>query len=268
VTQSALPRMSVLIPTIGSDRLGDIVARFLADPAPAEIIVAVDKPDIDQAVLAALPTDPRLKVVINPVNLGLTRSLNRAIGMALGEIIVRNDDDDIPAPDRLTRLLGRFDAEPATDIVFSHAIGQDADSGRQWLIGGPTDDAAVKAALQQRNFIVHSSIAFRRSSLEPLGFYDETFRYAQDYDLYLRACAHGLRFSGIDQPLVTRIYGNGSITVSKRRQQMLYSMSARLIHDARTDGGRGAWRTITSYTTLLIVPDWLRRLRRRFGHGR
>jgi GT2 family glycosyltransferase len=260
--------MSVVIPTLGSERLGEIVAIFLADPAPAELIIAVDKPDIDPSALAALPSDPRIKVVINPVNLGLTRSLNRAIGIAAGDIIVRNDDDDIPAPDRLTRLLERFEAEPSTDIVFSHATGNDLDSGRQWLIGGPTDDAGVKAALQRRNFIVHSSIAFRRASLAPLGFYDETFRYAQDYDLYLRACSGGLRFSGIGRPLVTRVYGDGSITVSKRRQQMLYSMAARLIHDARANGGSGAWRTIRSYGALLLVPDWLRRLRRRVGHGR
>jgi len=52
----------------------------------------------------------------------------------------------------------------------------------------------------------------RRSCLLEVGGFDETLRYAEDYDLWLRMAARGYRFAYIDRPLVKyRIHGDNKI---------------------------------------------------------
>jgi glycosyltransferase involved in cell wall biosynthesis len=265
----ASPTATVLMATIGGESLAVVIGALLGDPATHEVVVVVDKPELAvEAAFGPLLSDRRLRVLRNERNIGLTRSLNRGIAAATGDVIVRNDDDDHPAADRVSRLVRRFAERPDVDILYSHATGRDPESGREWRIGGPTDDAGIKAALGRRNFIVHSSLAFRKTSLAPIGFYDETFRYAQDYDLYLRAIRAGLVFDGIEEPLVRRDYTSRSITVSRRRQQILNSFAARLLHDAAAPTSSGIIRTVGGYARLLMIPDWARALRRRIGYGR
>ena len=49
--------------------------------------------------------DPRIKIVKNAENLGLTKSLNKGIQMARGKYIARMDADDISYPHRFETQL-------------------------------------------------------------------------------------------------------------------------------------------------------------------
>jgi GT2 family glycosyltransferase len=262
--------ISVACATIGSPGLAAVVERLLATALPIEVILVVDDPRVDLGgVLSAERlADPRVVVLRNEANFGVTRSLNRAAKAARGTIVVRNDDDDLPETDRLDRIAAFFAAHPEVDLAYSFARGSDEAGSRTWTIDGPRTDAEIKAALERRNFIVHSTLAFRRDRLERFGFYDETFRFAQDYDLYLRAIRAGLTFGCIPEVLVTRVYHGASITVSKRRRQILNSFAARLLHEAQREAEPSPWRTIFAYCRLLLVPDWMRALRRRVGLGK
>jgi GT2 family glycosyltransferase len=139
---------------------------------------------------------------------------------------------------------------------------------RSWIIDGPVSDEEIKTRLRRRNFIVHSAIAVRSRRLKQLGGYDPTFRYAQDYDLYLRCIRAGFVFGCIPEVLVEHSYRDESITVSRRQRQILCSFAARLIHDAEAPGDDRYWRTIFSYLKLLAIPNAARAWRRRLGFGR
>lgn len=264
------PRFSVLLGTTGSEYLEQITGIFLGGAQACEVVLIIDNPDciIEDFLSAETLKDTRIKILRNATNIGLTKSLNRGIAVAAGDIIVRIDDDDIPDASRLDELAAYYDAHPTTDIVFSYARGVDSSSGREWVIDGPTDHDGIRRKLEQRNFIVHSSLSFKKSSLEPLGFYNEAFRYAQDYELYLRALRNGLQFSCIPKVLVTRQYLPTSITVSKRKRQILHSMAARLLHCAQSDGDLSFWPTLLQYAVLLTTPNWARQLRRSLGRGK
>jgi len=261
---------SVLIATMGGARLEEVVRTYL-DQAPAdlEVVIVVDEPAVDRArLLAPLRADGRLKLIFNECNVGVTRSLNKGLEACRGALVLRNDDDDLPRPDRVAKTVRFFESHPECDLAYAFARGVDSSSGRSWTIAGPSSDAEIKARLLHRNFIVHSSIAFRADRIKALGGYDPTFRYAQDYDLYLRCIRAGLQFGCLAEILVERHYSGDSITVAKRRTQILCSFAARLVHDAETGAGSRYWRTIGGYLMLLAIPNWLRALRRRAGHGR
>jgi GT2 family glycosyltransferase len=263
-------KLSIVIGTLGSPHLARIVGTFLASRRDLEIVVVIDDPAVSPAVLLppAMAADPRVIMRVNERNVGITRSLNRAIAIASGDVIVRADDDDLPDASRLDEVVTYLEANPTVDLVYSYARGVDETSGRSWLIKGPIENVAIQHQVQKRNFIVHSTLAFRRPSAERIGFYDETFRYAQDYDFYLRAIRAGLVFGGIPRVLVTRLYHEGSITVARRKRQILHSMAARLLHAAQGGAGTTPWGVLARYGLLLAVPQWARTARRKLGCGR
>ena len=263
-------KLSIILSTMGSEHLENIAKTFLLSRLPIEIIIIIDNPKIEAEKILSneLLHDDRVKIVVNEKNLGITKSLNKGINLASGDIIVRADDDDIPSNERLDEISNFLIQNPGVDIVYSFAEGYDVASQKKWIISGPDDDAKIKQNLLLKNFMVHSSIAFRYNKFKQIGFYDETFRYAQDYDLYLRAIDAGFVFGCIPKVLVKRLYHKDSITVSKRRKQILHSMSARLLYTARSTGNPSPWPIIFRYVKLLIIPNWARNLRRKIGLGR
>jgi cellulose synthase/poly-beta-1,6-N-acetylglucosamine synthase-like glycosyltransferase len=268
--QSQLPTISVLIVTTGNGRLSEIVEIYLRESVASEVIIVLDNPSADVKQLQAkIGNDPRLLLVRNDVHLGLTKSLNKGLAHAKGDIILRNDDDDIPDENRASKVGQFFADRPETELAFSFAIGKEDTGSKQWEIKAPLEDGLIKAKLEHYNFIVHSSLAFRKDViLAKLQGYDETFYFAQDYDLYLRAIRNGLNFSCIPEFLVTRSYHPSSITVAKRKRQILYSFASRLIHHAATEEQPTPWKTIIRYAYLLAIPNQLRALKRKFGYGR
>lgn len=261
---------SVVIATMGSDKLEGIVRTFLEANFALEVIVVLDNPKIDPGSFLSPATLKHGRVVLinNEVNIGLTKSLNKAISKSKGKFIIRSDDDDISTPNRVEKINEYFNANPNVDIVCSYAEGIDVSTNKKWLISSPLTDTEIKTKLLDRNFIVHSSIAFRKSRLALINFYDEAFRYAQDYDLYLRAIRANFTFGCIPEVLVTRLYHKDSITVSNRKWQILHSMAARLLHVAQTKDAASIWPVIIRYVLLLIIPNWARNLRRKIGFGK
>ncbi len=261
--------LSVLICTTGGGDLLQVVDVFRQETeVPFEIIIVVDDPSADIGYLNELAlADSRIKLHVNAANLGLTKSLNVGLRLAAGDVIVRNDDDDIPAAHRLAKIHAHFQAA-TTDVVYSYAEGKSETNGSTWLIDGPGDGKEIVTALRKRNFIVASTVAYRRSRVLDIGGYCEPFRYAQDYELYLRAARQGLTFSCIPERLIQRQYSPTSITVAKRKRQALFSFAARLMDISEAGSLSEAPQTILKYTIVLLTPNFLRRLRRSIGRGK
>ena len=231
---------------------------------PVEVVVVVDR-ETTEAERDALSREyPTVRWLFNERNIGITASLNRGMRTARGRVLFRCDDDDVSVPERLERQVALLDAEKL-DFVCSHAEGFVAGTDRRWAITCPTDDAGLRRALERRNVIVHATLGVRREAMERLGYYREDYRNAQDYDLHLRAIRAGMRFGAVGEPLVAREYGDGTITVGRRKKQIMYSMSAALLHAANREDERHFLRIVFRYLRLLLVPDRARRLKRKLS---
>ncbi|MEL7491427.1 MAG: glycosyltransferase [Pseudomonadota bacterium] len=238
---------------------------------PEQIVVVVDRVTLAEERDAMRRAHPDVDFVFNDANLGVAVSANRGLRKCVGDVVFRIDDDDSCDPRRVELQLEALNATGA-DIAATFgrgvrgeprkiAIGDDAPES--WLIRCPDSDAALKSALLRRNVLIHSSIAIRRDALDRLGGYDESFRYALDYALYLNAMKHGMTFTVVAEPLVTRFYLRESITVSKRKQQMMFSAAARLLYAADQDDSGDFIGVMWRRGWLLAAPNWARRVRRR-----
>jgi glycosyltransferase involved in cell wall biosynthesis len=202
-----------------------------------ELIVVDDASSDGSGELLAGYSDPRLVVLRNEENIGLTRSLNRALAAARGRYVGRQDADDRSLPRRLEREVAFLEEHPDVGLVGSWARFVDGD-GRVVTAGHPpADPDELAAGLLVENRIFHGSILARRELMEELGGYRDAFRYSQDYDLYLRAI-DGHRLANVPEELYELRFHTGAITGSKQELQHRYRELARRLAAQRRRGGR------------------------------
>jgi len=141
--------------------------------------------DATRAILASYG-DSRMRLIANEENIGLTRSLNRGLLEARGRYVARQDADDVSAPERLALQVEHLDLHPDVALVASAYRRIDdcgRDSGDRSV---PLDATAIRWRLLFLNAFAHSSVTLRRTVVASVDGYDETFRYAQDYELWSR----------------------------------------------------------------------------------
>lgn len=129
--------------------------------------------------------DPRI-IYIKQKNVGLTRSLNRAIDMAHGEYVARMDSDDVSHRTRLEKQLEQFSKNRKLEMVGTFFDIIDENDGLIRSKSLITDPLYRLWRLQFHNNYAHGSMMMRKSSVQIVGKYNVELRYAQDYDLWRR----------------------------------------------------------------------------------
>lgn len=155
-----------------------------------ELLVVDDgSSDVTPDILRSY-NDPRLRVLTNEKNLGLTRSLNRGLNEARGEFVARQDADDLSAPDRLEKQVGFLRAHPEIALLGSSAWRMNP-AGK---ITGPNDMPVTHDVIRWASIVdspfLHTAVMFRRELvIQQFHGYDEQFAICQDYDLWTRIAA-------------------------------------------------------------------------------
>jgi len=67
-------------------------------------------------------TDPRIRIVVDGLNRGLSARLNQAICLARGRYFARMDHDDVAHPDRLARQVAFLDVNQDVDILATRCL--------------------------------------------------------------------------------------------------------------------------------------------------
>ena len=258
------PKVAVLTATLGRGAWIESIKSVLAQDYPdLEVVLVVDEPSLENSMLDQLVArHENLTVLRNDENVGLTRAMNIAAETATGDYLVRHDDDDISYPDRVSKLIQHM-VTHNLDLAGSAALARNEGETSTWVQRPPLQDAEIKEALENRNCLIHPTMAINRQAFRKLGGYDETFRYAQDYALYLKAKRMGLKFGCLAEPLVERVYGASSITVEKRKTQMLYSFSAKVLHNAECGSLKRIPVILGKFLFSFLTPMKFRELRRR-----
>lgn len=127
--------------------------------------------------------DPRVRLIENKRNIGLTRSLNKGLKLAKGQYIARMDSDDISMPNRFDEQIRYFKKHPDVAVLGTSAYRIDENSK---IIGKLISLVNPDKKLFEQNQLSHGSVMFEKKVINSLGGYDELFRYSQDYELWLR----------------------------------------------------------------------------------
>lgn len=161
--------------------------------------------------------DPRIRIIDNEKNMGLTRSLNRGLAEARGTYIARMDSDDIAMPQRFEKQRKFLDTHLDIAGVGTGIALIDKKGTVQRIKGALTDPELIRFRLAFQNQLVHSSMMLRADALRAVSGYSEEFVHAQDLELWGRMSAAGYRFSNISEPLMHYRLHEASITQGTTR---------------------------------------------------
>jgi glycosyltransferase involved in cell wall biosynthesis len=235
------------------------IASILAQSYEHLELVVVDDGSTDRSgEIAADTGDPRVIVLREPAR-GLTPSLNRAIARTRGPLIARMDADDVSRPDRIARQVAFLAERSDVGLVGTGCVETAATGQTVRVVRPPEDDEALRRLLIRANPFVHASVVMRRTALDRVGGYDETFPVAQDYDLWLRLSAV-TRLANLADPLVVRHLTPGRVTSTRDGARLRAEARARWRAVRR--GTYPPWCAVHAARPLLAlaVPESLRRL--------
>jgi glycosyltransferase involved in cell wall biosynthesis len=255
------PRVSVLIGAYNNAStllraVNSILAQTLSD---LELIVVDDGSTDATAGLVRGVADDRVRYLALE-HMGISRSLNEGLRAARASVVAIQDADDHSEPARLERQLALLDSEPDVAVVGTRMHEVD-EAGRSLAPRTSFTSGDVTQVLMRFNPIPNSCAAMRRETVLGLGGYDPRWRYAMDYDLWLRI-AEQHRVATIDEPLATRVMTGENVAAKKERAQIAETIliRTRALRRRRTLHGAGA---IAVAALAYVTPLPLKRARRR-----
>ena len=203
--------------------------------------------------------DKRIRVINNEENIGLTRSLNKAIRQARGEYIARQDADDISLPNRFEEQIKYFEEHPGVALLGTSVYRID-EQGK--VLGRIIVPAKPGRSLLRENQFNHGSTMFKREAVKRLGGYNELLRYSQDYELWVRLAKY-YEVSNLTQVLYGLRFHRENIRSLKREEAALYGLLA--IRLANNDLDKEILEAIKGKGILSLCP-YLRKSEKIYLH--
>jgi glycosyltransferase involved in cell wall biosynthesis len=197
----------------GEAYLREAIDSILAQSFTDFELIIVDDGSIDRTGdIICSYTDPRISLLINPMNIGVSRSLNRGLSKARGEFIARQDADDISEPERFERQVAFLDAHPKVALLGTWYTEIGGECPRQRIL--PCDYTAIRWALLFFCPFVQSTVMWRRTPISShVGGYNESLSYSEDFELWTRV-ARSFPVANLGENLVRLRLHSESMTMT------------------------------------------------------
>jgi glycosyltransferase involved in cell wall biosynthesis len=160
--------------------------------------------------------DPRIRSQWQPAEgpARLHETFNRVLGMARSELVAIANSDDIWRPEKLTRQLEAFDADPELDVCYHDVSFMDAE-GRITYGGYRTNRPWPETTLDRADFlsgdpIPNPTVMFRQDIIRVIGL--QEVGWVHDFQFWAKAAFGGCRFLGLPDRLAMYRRGEGTST--------------------------------------------------------
>lgn len=161
--------------------------------------------------------DTRLKIFRNEENLGLTKCLNILIKKSQGQILARQDSDDISLPTRLEvqySLLNKSQLDACTTRAFIKNTKKTIPKFSHLL--------PIKFVIKYKNPFIHGTLMVRKNAVLDIGMYDENIKYAQDYKLFIELLKKNYKIKILKSKLYILNMENNISSLKKEEQHSFF----------------------------------------------
>lgn len=194
------PLVTIGIPCFNCERYLPLLMRSIeAQTYDNWEVVAIDDGSSDRTrhILRAME-GPRVHVVVDNQNRGLSYRLNQIADLAGGALIARTDADDLLLPARIERQVRVFQEDPSTDVVSTGCYVVD---NRNHLVGVRRIPELARSAreVMLRNGPSHPTVMTTRAWAQDNRYRCES-RRGEDLDLWIRTIERS-RIRFLPEPL-------------------------------------------------------------------
>lgn len=183
-----------------------------------EFIIIVDNPEQATIQFIKRYKDERIKLIINDENIGLVKSLNKALKFATGDYIARMDADDISILNRFEVQLN-FLKKTNYDLCGSY-VQHFYKNEDQAIMFAPIMPKNVKKILKNHNSVSHPTWLAKKEVFIKNKGYREIFA-CEDYDFLIRATINGFKISNVPEILLKYRLSESSISRTNAGKQEL-----------------------------------------------
>jgi len=190
---------------------------------------------------------------------GPTDALNKGLKMINGEVIGIINSDDLYPENALEKVWEEFKMNKEIEIIYGDIKFIDEEGNFIYLRKGIPN-------LTEKNFVCENAIiqpeAFiRRSVIEKVGIFDENFKFANDYEFWLRCLKNKIKFKYIPYTLAifrkrkdARSASPNSFIETLKIQKKYFGCNERLL---KKFGDYSAWFTYNSKSSFEATFDIL-----------
>lgn len=181
--------------------------------------------------------DDRVTVLSLPVNSGPAIARNAGIRAARGEWVGILDSDDIALPSRFEEQMRLAGSDVDLVMIGSNSISIDEKGHTIREHKSPRGhQELLKRLYSKQAFPPHSSMVYRKDSIEKIGLFNHRYTPSEDCDLWLRLSEIG-KLASIDKPLVKIRKHEQNISRSEGgRLQACFGYAASVCHFLRING--------------------------------
>jgi glycosyltransferase involved in cell wall biosynthesis len=188
--------VSVVIPAYNAGSfIDDAITSVLAQDVAADEIIVIDDGSIDRDYAELKHLHSSIKVVRQP-NRGVSAARNLGCNEATSTYIAILDADDVWLSGKLRMQIRHLSKNPSVDAVFCRGlVWMPLPNGTTWVPPAfpPNDDALEQKVIPlcYPDFlcsvpVAPSTMVIKKSVWQELGGFNESMRYGEDFDFYLR----------------------------------------------------------------------------------
>jgi len=270
----AAPRVSVCIPAYnGAEFIGEAIRSVLGQSFGDFELVVIDDCSTDGTVEVARGFgDSRIRLIVNPNNLGQCENWNKALAEAGGEFFKLLPQDDFLYPDCVRRQVEVFDDPRNAGVALVCAARNIVDRRGRILMkrgsgrkrGRVDGRRAVRDCVRAgTNLIGEPGAALMRTkSTRKVGRFDDTNFYVLDLDFWSRALVEGDLYVVPEVLAAFRVAaGSASVRIAKSQSRDFRSFIDRLSRDGRfgiraRDRAIGKTRSMANMTLRRAIYRW------------
>jgi glycosyltransferase involved in cell wall biosynthesis len=222
------PLVSIVTPSLNQGAYLEATIRSVAEQDyPRVEHVVVDGGSTDET-LAVLERHPHVRWVSEPDD-GQSDAINKGFRLARGEIFGWLNADDLYLPGAISTAV---EALVRTGAGLVHGGWRHIDEAGRTLKDVPPVAFDYERQLERANGVAQPAAFFTREAFEAVGGLDPSYRYAMDYELWLKL---GKRFevAQVDDVLAAFRFHPASKTVAETA-----GFGAETIRASRAHGGR------------------------------
>tara|TARA_Y100001970_G_scaffold282424_1_gene395244 strand:- start:13506 stop:14192 length:687 start_codon:yes stop_codon:yes gene_type:complete len=161
--------------------------------------------------------DSRVKIFRNKDNKGLTKSLNILIKESKGQILARQDSDDVSLPNRLEIQYSELQKSQLDACTTRAHIKNSKRSIPRFSHLLP-----LSIVIKYKNPFIHGTLMIRKSVILNIGMYDENIKYAQDYKLFLELLKKNYKIKILRKKLYVLNMKNNISSLKKEEQRSFF----------------------------------------------